>query len=501
MNPIRGLNFNQKLAFLAKDSAVYGGAAALNKAFALVTFPVLTWHLSVEQFGVIDLYNTVVTLLTIGLVMGQDSAVARYFFEHDNIASRRQLISQSLAYQVTVVLLFLPLAGAAIFLGGPSLGLPIGEETTLVLVALQAIPLIAINFSQNILKWTMRRTAFLTVSLGSTIVTTIALVAALIWWNTSVLIVFFVYLVSRIVFGIAGIWLVRGWLCVPKGWGYFKQSLPFALSFGVMGVMGALTPMLERTSIAGGLDAYSLGLYSAGAKVAMLLSLPIGAFQTAWGPFAFASFRDADSEKTFRFVLRAFTCFVLGSVVTLTLVAPLLLKVLAPQIYAASVVFVVWLSLARAVEGMGWITELGISLAKKAHWKIAAAVLGLAVMVVALGLLMPMMGAIGTALAVLLGIGTKALAETVIAERFHPIGWEWRRVLTMLGITSMFGIHATYVIHSDITTLAYLGLVATGFTVVAAIVAVAFTTDEKAVLKQKIQKYVRNKTKNIKIDN
>jgi O-antigen/teichoic acid export membrane protein len=226
----------------------------------------------------------------------------------------------------------------------------------------------------------------------------------------------------------------------------------------------------------------------------MLLSLPIGAFQTAWGPFAFASFRDVDSDKTFRFVLRAFTCFVLGSLVTLTLAAPLLLKVLAPQIYAASVVFVVWLGLARAVEGMGWITELGISLAKKAQWKIAATALGLSVMVVALGLLMPIMGAMGTALAVLLGIGTKALAETLIAERFHPIGWEWRRVMTMLGIATMFGIHATYVIHPDGTTLAYLGLVATGFTVVAAIVAVAFTADEKAVLNQKIQQYFKNRT-------
>jgi O-antigen/teichoic acid export membrane protein len=474
VSTLHGLNLQKKLAFLAKDSAVYGAAAALNKAFALVTFPVLTWNLSIEQFGAIDLYNTVVTVLTICLVMGQDSAVARYFFEYDDSSKRRQLISQSLAYQLFVIVLFLPLVAIALHFGGSSVGLPTGDVTTIILVVLQAVPLMAVNFSQNILKWTLRRNAFLVVSLGSTVVTTGGLIAALIWWNTSVVTVFIVYLITRVIFAVVGLWLVRDWLCIPKGWKYFKQSLPFALSFGVMGILNSLTPMLERASIAGALDAHSLGLYSAGAKVAMLLSLPIGAFQTAWGPFAYATFREPDGAKLFRLVLRIFTSAVLISVIVLTMLSPLIIKGLAPAAYAASSIFVIWLALGRAIEGIGWISEIGISLAKKAHWKIVATVVGLIVTSIGLWTLIPIMGALGTSLAVLLGITCRASIEAFIAERLYPIGWEYSKIGLMTLLTVFYGFYYTSPegpLNSTLLTLF-------GFFIITLILLVAFDKKE-----------------------
>jgi len=109
LSDLRKLSIGQRLKFLAKDSAIYGLAGALNKGFALITFPLLARHFSVEDFGLIDYLNTLVVLFVTFLVFGQDSAVARFFYEHNDDANRRQVISQSLFLQATIVLGTIPL--------------------------------------------------------------------------------------------------------------------------------------------------------------------------------------------------------------------------------------------------------------------------------------------------------------------------------------------------------------------------------------------------------
>jgi O-antigen/teichoic acid export membrane protein len=94
-NP-RGMSQNGRMSFLLKDSVIYGGAAAISKSFSIITFPVIARHFSTAEYGIIDLFGVVATFIGILVVFGQDSAVAPYFYEHEDTDVRRQLISQSL---------------------------------------------------------------------------------------------------------------------------------------------------------------------------------------------------------------------------------------------------------------------------------------------------------------------------------------------------------------------------------------------------------------------
>ena len=99
----------ERLKFLLSDTVVYGLGGALNKVLALFTFPLLARYFGVEQFGVIDLLNTSVVLLVTFLVFGQDSAVARFFYDDENSIRRRQVVSQSLAFQIIIFFLVIPI--------------------------------------------------------------------------------------------------------------------------------------------------------------------------------------------------------------------------------------------------------------------------------------------------------------------------------------------------------------------------------------------------------
>ena len=93
-NSPANLKLKGRLAFLLKDSALYGGAAAISKAFALITFPILARHFSISDYGKIDFFLVLSNLFTVFIIFGQDTAVARYFYEHENVSERKQIISQ-----------------------------------------------------------------------------------------------------------------------------------------------------------------------------------------------------------------------------------------------------------------------------------------------------------------------------------------------------------------------------------------------------------------------
>ena len=156
-----GLSQRDRLSFLLKDSVLYGGAAAISKAFALITFPLLARHFSVEAYGILDYFMVLASFLAILFIFGQDSAVARYFYEHEDTADRCQLISQSLVFQLAGLTLILPLLWWGVEWISKVLIDAEGSVRFFKIVIFQLPFLLLINFSQNLLKWTYARAKFL----------------------------------------------------------------------------------------------------------------------------------------------------------------------------------------------------------------------------------------------------------------------------------------------------------------------------------------------------
>jgi O-antigen/teichoic acid export membrane protein len=104
-----GLSLSSRIEFLLRDSALYGGASAISKLFSLFLFPVLARCFTTKEFGVIDAFTVLGTLISIFFVLGQDSAVARYFYEYEDEETRKQVISQAFFFQIVLLVLILPL--------------------------------------------------------------------------------------------------------------------------------------------------------------------------------------------------------------------------------------------------------------------------------------------------------------------------------------------------------------------------------------------------------
>lgn len=439
------LGLLHRLRFLAKDSILYGGAAALNKAFALITFPLLARHFSVEDYGTIDFFNVTAALLVTLFVFGQDSAVARYFYEHKENHQRRQIISQSLAFQLGLLALIIP--PARLLLSHDIAGLlsPSGHVEPLLKIVLLQVPfLLLINFSQNILKWTFARSRFLIISIGSTVCSVSALLLCLIQFDLNVVNVFQIYLATQALFSLLGVYFCRAWLTWPSNWSFLRELFLFAAPYGIICAIGAFMPAMERSFIVRFLHSDALGIYAVGAKIAMLIALPIQAFQVAWGPFSLALHKEADATATYNWVLKIFTFGACLLVLLLTLLAGPVIKLLATERYFGATVLVFPMALSLTIQATSWITAIGIGLSKKSYLNIYSYGIFMSVSALAIYVLIQPFGIAGVAWGAMSGYVAKAVTESWLSQRVYPIQWALKGTISLWVITIVAGVVSGY---------------------------------------------------------
>lgn len=435
------LSLLHRLKFLARDSALYGGAAAVTKAFVgLVTFPLLAGYFSVAQYGLIDYFMVLGHLILMFFIFGQDSAVARFFYEHEDEEYRRQLITQSLLLQLVVTVAVVPLLWMRVGnLVGPFAYAP-ESQRILKLVLLQMPFLVIVNFAQSVLVVTFRRASFLLLGLGSAAATLVLLLVAILVLRVPPEGVFLVFLVVQSAFGVVGLAMIRRWLVVPRGLRCLRELVPYAIPFGVIGCIAAFVPALERTLVRQLLGAHQLGIYAAATKVAMLMAMLVTAFQTAWGPFSLAIHKEDDAADTYNWVVRLFVLLICAAVLSLSALAQPVLNLLASGRYAGSAIIVFPLAMGLAIQATGWITEIGIGLSKKSYLGLLSYTSFLVGTYVAIRLLVPIYSILGVALGVMVGYALKASTSSWLAQRAHPLAWELGPVVAILATTVVIGL-------------------------------------------------------------
>jgi O-antigen/teichoic acid export membrane protein len=436
---------SERLSFLLKDSIVYGGASAISKAFALITFPLLVRNFSIAEYGVLDYFMVLAGLGTIFFIFGQDSAVARYFYEYEDTEDRRQLISQSLLFQLAGLAILVPVLWlSADWLTRILIESP--DRVVLFKIILTQIPfLLVINFSQNLLKWTFSRTRFLAMSLGFTMVQASLLVVAVLFFDLGIAGVLWIGLTTSVLFSLLGLHFVWGWLVRPNDFRRLREMLPFALPYGVICVAGALLPALERTLTNSLLGIEAMGMYAAATKIAMLIALLVGAFQTAWGPFSLSLHKQPDAVQTYNWVLNLFVVGICLATLVITLLAKPLIDLFATDLYAGSAIVVFPLVMGLAIQTTSWITEIGIGLSKRSYLSLFAYIAAIVTTLFLIWFLTPIFGLLGVGLGVLGGHISKAFVASYLAQIAYPLEWHYRSAFLVITVTLIGGLGSTWI--------------------------------------------------------
>ena len=429
---IRKRSINRRLQFLFKDSVIYGGAGAFAKLFSIFTVPVLTRILSKEEFGTIDGIGIFAAIFTPLMVMGMDSAIARYFYEAEEERRKKQVISQGLLVELvlTVVLCISLYLNAGMLLGwflGAAHYAPLFR-----IVVVSMFFSVPVMFSQNLLKWTLARNRYLLISLGSTILTVALTLVYVLVFKYGAAGVFLAHLTSNVLFAILGIALVRHRLAMPKNLEYIIPLVKFGWPNMFTALATALVPSIDRFFISRYLSLAVLGVYSVGLKISGLLQLPVLGFQTAWGPFALAIYKEEDAGETYDKVFLYYAiCLTLMALVIVVAADPLV-RIFASAKYLESIGIVLPLVFAAVISSLSWITGIGIALSKKTVFKAVSHVVTLSTSLICIWLLIKPFGLMGVVYGLLISKLVLTLSKTYFAYRLYPIRFNFRRVIPVV---------------------------------------------------------------------
>ncbi|WP_057882134.1 lipopolysaccharide biosynthesis protein [Tsuneonella troitsensis] len=434
-----GLGLASRIKFLVKDTALYGIASAVGKLSSLILFPFLTRALSVADYGRVDLILYAAMFFGLLMIFGQDSAVARYFFEDEDPSRRRRMISQALA-----VMMLNGLLAVATMLAlslHPAIRGVFGDDWNKILLLLIAFaPLNGLlSYCQGILKWSFRRAKFLIISLGAPFANLALIVGFGNLSELTLLRVMTIMVAVNAGFVLLGLFFIREWLTWPRDTEYVRKLLPLALPYGLIAAIGASVPLLERSVVASGFGEHDLGLYAAGAKIAALATLACSAFQMGWGPFSYAIYKRPDAGATYDVVLRLFTLVICLVVLFLSAAAEPLIALLAGKRYEGAGLFVFPLAMAVATQAIGWISEIGIHLSKRSYLNLIGFASFLIVAVTGMFVFTKFVGVIGIALGSLAGQLVMAATSAAVGQKAYPIAWRFGPPFATIAATLAIG--------------------------------------------------------------
>lgn len=423
----------QQLARLARHSAIYGLGAVVSRLIGVFLLPVVTHYLPRADLGAVDTLIALSVVLVIVLRAGISMAFFRFYFDAVDDAARTTVVRTSFWFTMTMATTGL-VVGALLAPQISELLFSTHARANLVRTAFVLL-WAQMNYEQltSLFRVEERSISYVAATLTNVLITVGATILLVAVWHkgaigvivgnfTGTLIVYFVLLAYR-----------RFQLGLEFDRRLFREMQRFGVPLVPSGLALWAIDFADRFFLIKLKSASEVGLYSVGVRITTAILLLLIALRTAWPAFAYSIKEDAEAKRTYAFVLTYVLFAACWAAVTLSLLAPWLVRLLtAPAYYSGSRVVPLLAFGATAFIGFN-VMSIGIGRAKKTQFNWV--VTGFAALI-ALGLnlaLIPPYGMIGAAISTLVAYTVMFVGMTARAQQVFPVPYQWRRLATVIG--------------------------------------------------------------------
>jgi O-antigen/teichoic acid export membrane protein len=348
---ISGINIKKNISFL-KSLSIYTGSNIINAAIPFLLLPFLTRVLSPEAYGIVAIFQVLLSFTLPLTGMNLEGAVARQYFEKDKI-NFPSYLSNSLFLMLTGTITVL---GAALIFSG-------SVEKITAFPADWVWIIVICAFSQNISEimlsyWLVQSKAlpFGLFRISRTVLDiSLSVLLILIFeksWEGRIEGQF----AASVFFAIITIGLLwkSGMIKLVINRDYIRNALRYGLPL-VPHVLGAvLMTMSDKIFITNMVGIADTGLYSAGFQVGLIIGLFQNSFNQAWVPRFFEKLKLQDININIKIVKFTYLYFVLIllSGISLGVSAPYILDNFLGKNFYTAHVFVFWIAIGFSFNGM-----------------------------------------------------------------------------------------------------------------------------------------------------
>lgn len=435
-----------------KDSVTYAVSGAATTFIGVVMVPIYTRMFAPAEYGALDLISSLIALLILFLLLGQPSAVGRFYVDAADAGDAKVSASTSgsflmLTSLATAAIILIFYKGLAQLLHGTQ------DYASAVALAICAAPfMVQFRFLQNLLKWRQEPVRYAGLSIASLVIGLSVTIYLVVIAKLGITGVFAATLVNSILFCCLGLFMVRTSLALTFSWSRLRELMAFGVPMIALSLSYYFLTFSSRYIIRYYLDLDEVGMYAIGVRVASVLALLLNGFQMAMGPFVYSHYQDEKSRETFSKTFDYVSVATVMSVTALSLFGADIVAKFATQDYLPGHKVVPLLASGTAAYGLGAYFSFGIGISKKTVHKawtgIVAAVLNVALSL----LLVPVMGIHGAALATFCSFLVLAVLQMWRSQKLWHVPYRfWRNFI-------MYGVAAAAILFTYFTDLSRPGL-------------------------------------------
>lgn len=359
---------------LGADSLLYAFMNVGTKLIAFILFPFYTIYLTnPADFGMLDIVDRSIAMITFLVIFGTDSALAYYYFEVEDEKKRNQYIRSVMTFRLLVVsLLFVIL-----LLGGNYIAEWILEDSTaknllyISMVTLLFDTIIAVVLTVLRYRFITKKVVLLTLLKMLLIAVTSMVVLAYIWQTVEGIL--FARMFSVILVFVLVIWSSKEMLKPYFNKVMWKELLKYAaplvpasLAFWI--IINSNTFILK--------EYYSLaevGIYGTAIKFATFITLLTSGIQMAWRPFSMSIYKKENSKEIFASLYAIILIAGSIGILFLATIMPWVIKILSAN-YQIAYPYVAPMAIATFLNFYYLIVSIGIFVTKETrHISIAFA--------------------------------------------------------------------------------------------------------------------------------
>ena len=458
---------------LSFQTLIYGTGHILARAVTFLLLPLYTNIFTAHEYGVISLTYAFMGFTIVILHYGLDAALMKWYTPAGPQDRSRYLSTAYVSYLATTIGFALALFAlrhqlAPVLLGGEYPQLLALVAAILFFDVLLAVPLL-------LLRSEGRPLAFVGFNLISVVISLALNFILVLKYQMGVQGVLLSNLItSGIIFSLTLPIVVRRLQIKSISFRTWRRLARFGLPFLPAGVFAMLMELADRYLLKIMTDMETVGIYSAGYKLGMLMLLLVMGFNAGWHPFFL---RQKDSRETRRMFARIASLFLalLGFAwVLMVLWIPRLLRleigpvtIYGPEFWESGNI-VPLIALGYFFHAAYLLQLPGVFLRECSQWVAVTRGVG-ALTSVGLNLaLIPLYGAQGAALATCFSFFVMALLFWGVNRKIYPLPLEWGRLARIAAFMALaYGlawfIPATVARDILLTLLYPLGLVFSGF--------------------------------------
>ncbi|PXW92001.1 O-antigen/teichoic acid export membrane protein [Streptohalobacillus salinus] len=397
--------------------------SVINSAIPFFLLPVLTRYLSPVDYGIVSMFGMLVSFIAPFTGLSVHGAIARMYYEKDTV-DIKEYITNSIYILISSTLLV-----AVIFFMFSS---AIANVSSVPIQVLWMV--IVVSFAQFITKivLTLWQVQVKSIQYGvyqisqtalNMLLSIVLVVFVDLTWSGRV----YAQVVSLMIFVLISFFILikNNWLKFSYNKTYIKHALGFGVPLIPHALGGVLMTMTDRIFITNMVGIETTGVYTVGYQIGMIINLLATSFNQAYVPWLYSKLKEnimATKKRVVKFTYLYFIIILLMSVV-LSLIAPSFLSFFVGREFGNSSIYVTWIALGYAFNGMYFMIGSYIFYAEKTSYlawvTFTAAVLNIGLNYV----LISKYGAIGAAMATTLIYFIKFILTWILSSKAYKMPW------------------------------------------------------------------------------